>query len=91
MCCEAFSKSFFRLLVFALLVIGPTQGIQIGSIGRVEIDRLLDHGDGFIELYATIGQHVTEIVQSQSRSADRWLRLCGTSPRLRHISFAARK
>ena len=60
---RGFDQGVFRGLVLAQLEVGPAQRIEIGAIGGIEIDCLLDHAESFIQLDPAVGQHVTEIVE----------------------------
>ena len=53
----------FRSVVFSQLEIGPTQRIQIRSVGGLEVDCLLDVGQRLFQPHAAVGQHVAEVVE----------------------------
>ena len=48
------------------LVVGPPKTVEIRTVVRVDLDRSFEQSDRLLEPYATVGEHVTEIVQRVS-------------------------
>ena len=58
-----FDQGVFRRLVFAQLEVGPAQRIEISAISGIEIDRLLDEAESFVELDPAVRQRGAQLVQ----------------------------
>ena len=50
--------------VLAGLEVDPAERIEVGVVLGIELDGLLDHGEGFGELDAAVGEHVAEVVEN---------------------------
>ena len=55
---------FFRLVVVATAVIGPAEAVEIIRVVRLDVERLANQPNRFIELLAAVGEQVAEVVQS---------------------------
>ena len=56
-------QALFGQVILAELEIGPAQGVEVGAVGGLQGDGLLDVVERIFELHAAIGIHVTEIVE----------------------------
>ena len=56
---------FDRLVVFAEPEIGPAQTVDDVAIAGAQLDGLVQHLEGFIEIFAAVDPAVAEIVQHQ--------------------------
>src|SRR5262245_4566143 len=52
-----------REIVLAGLVIGPTKAVQIRAVLRLDFQRALDQIDRLVELFTTLGEDVSKIVE----------------------------
>src|SRR5579883_2146598 len=64
---ERFGEVFFRECIVAKLKVDPAERIEISVLLWVELDGLFDHGQRFVQLYTTVGQHITQIVEGDGR------------------------
>ena len=54
-----------RLVVAAKLVIGPAKTVDDIAIRRMQLDRFVQHGEGFVEISFLIDPAIAEIIQNK--------------------------
>ena len=69
----ALCRVLFGRAVLAELEVDPAEGVEEGSVLRVELDSLLDHLEGLGQVDATIGEHVAEVVEDRRIHGARWI------------------